>query len=110
MNVVESNNNDVKNKKKFLLISFFILLVVVAFLVVNIDSYAGDKRATEATGKDIAQIESLVESVKDYPDSPDKDFFYKVVHDGLKDGELQYYEYIDIMDAYSEVNKSEAVF
>lgn len=110
MNVVESNNNDIRNNKIFLVISFFILLAVVVLLAVNIDSYAGDKRATEATKKDIAQIESLVESVKDYPDSPAKDFFHKTVNDGLKDGELQYYEYIDIMDAYSEVNKLEAVF
>lgn len=96
---------DSNNKKRLFFILFIFILVIILFLAVR--SLTDNKKYNDG---DILEVEILVTSVKDNQDSPAKDHFHKVVNESLKDGKIEPYEYEDIMQAYSEVTKLEAVF
>ena len=110
MSEVKDDPGGNNTRRLFFILSTTILVMLFFLLVVDTDGLASNKKTGEANDTDILEIKALVASVKDNQESPAKDYFYKVVNDSLKDGKIQHYEYEDIMQAYSEVNKLEAIF
>lgn len=105
-----SDSNKSKASSRMPITIGLLMVALIFILAATIASQANEKRVNDFAKKDIAQINALVESVKEHKDSPAKDYFNKAVNDGMKDGEIKYYEYTDIMEAYSEVMKLEAVY